>query len=163
MKPKNKNEAQGAQLGEERLTYRIKTKAEDVGECVIEKAGVLVEFTLNYLDRDMQLLKRKKEELEGMQKIERAKMANINRTNPEIGEMSEALRQVVFIYTQAFSSDKVITEKVAEIDAQIKAYRDELMVIVMQTGIVIPANENEHGEEKDQRPNEGEAGGGGNN
>ena len=123
----------------ENLTYRIlEENVENIGASVVEKVGMVVTFTVDDIDRDLVALRKKREELEGQMKIESARMVNIDRTNPEIGQMSEEMRQVVYIYERAYAFCKVGGEKIAEIVAQEKEYRDEVTNIIMQTGIKIP-------------------------
>jgi len=71
-------------------------------------------------------------------------MENIKRTNPEIAEMDENMRKCIYIYQTAFSFSKVANEKIAEMDALLKEYREEFMQIMIQTGLgrTTPADEN---------------------
>jgi hypothetical protein len=131
----------------ENITYEVIEKTEDPGESKILKSGLTAEFTLNDITRDVQYLQKKKEELESQIGVEAARMTNIDGTNPEIGQMDERMRQVIYLYERAFAFCKVGKEKVAEIDAQMKSYREELMQIVMQTGLAITKPENEPGEQ----------------
>jgi hypothetical protein len=136
---------------QETYTYTVIEEAENAGDAKIKKTGLTAEFTLNDIDRDMKYLQRKKEELEGQMRIEDAKMKNIDDTNPEVGAMSEEMRQVIYIYQKAFSFCKVGKEKVEEIDNQIKEYRQELMAIVVQTGLGLSND----GEEKEAERTDG--------
>jgi hypothetical protein len=106
------------------------------GDVKIRKSGLTAEFTMNDIDRDIQLLEKKKLELDSQIKIEDAKMQNIDRTNPEVGQMSPEMRQVVYIYERAYAFCKVGKEKVEEIDKMIADYKHELMDIALQTGIL---------------------------
>jgi hypothetical protein len=106
------------------------------GDVKIRKSGLTAEFTMNDIDRDIQLLEKKKTELDAQIKIEDAKMQNIDRTNPEVGQMSPEMRQVVYLYERAYAFCKVGKEKVEEIDKMIADYKHELMDIALQTGIL---------------------------
>jgi hypothetical protein len=108
----------------------------NAGDVKIRKTGLTAEFTLNDIDRDRQYLEKKKEEILGKMQIEDAKMQNIDRTNPEIGQMDEHVRQVIYIYQQAFAVCKVGKEKVAEIDKTLEELKHEMMDISIQTGIL---------------------------
>lgn len=119
----------------EQIGYRVVEEKSDVGESIIQKTGMVAEFTMNDIDRDLQLLRKKKEELESQKAVEDARMVNIDRTNPEVGQMDEKTRQVVYIYERAYAFSKVATEKIAEIDTAIKSYKDEMLAIALETGI----------------------------
>ena len=125
----------------EELHYKVVVKKDNPAECVIQKTGMIAEFTLGDINADIELLKKKREEVEGIMKISEARLINIDNTNPEIGEMSEELRQVIFIYAKDFSTAKVAKEKIAEIDAAIKSYRQEALTIAMETGISVKVAE----------------------
>lgn len=120
------------------LGYRVVEEKPDPGDSVIQKTGLTAEFTLNDMDRDMKYLAKKKDELEAQIAVEAARMTNIERDRPALAEMSEEERQIIYIYTKSASFVKVGKEKIAEIDTQMKEYKDEMINIVMQTGVVAP-------------------------
>lgn len=120
-------------------TYVITTpNEENPMEAVIEKGNLTVSFTPNQVMANMSSLGKTKQELEGKLKIEEAKMANILRDMPQIADMSEELRGIVYIYTQAYSTAKVAREKLAEVDEALNELHNEVIDIVMQTGLNIP-------------------------
>lgn len=117
------------------ISYRVVDEKENPAESVIQKTGMVAEFTLGDINRDLMLLAKKKDELESQIAVEDARCKNIDRTNPEIGEMSEEMRQIIFIYERAFAFVKIARQKVEEIKAQEKSYREEVIKIQMETGM----------------------------
>lgn len=117
------------------VSYEIIDKKENPAETVIRKSGMVSEFTLGEMEVDLRLLAKQKDQLEAQAKIEEARCINIERTNPEIAAMSEEMRQVIFIYTKAFSFKKEADKKLAEIDELMKEYRSEVLKIAMETGL----------------------------
>lgn len=129
------------------IYYEIVEEKENPAETLIRKHGMVSEFTLGEINVDLSLLAKKKNELESQIAVEAARMTNIDRTNPEIGQMEEAMRQVVFIYERAFAFVKIAKQKVAEIDAQAKEYREEVVRIAMETGLNLKSPEEKAADE----------------
>lgn len=131
----------------EDIHYRIIKEASKPENVLIQKTGMVSEFTIGDILRDQQLLQKKKEELEAQIAIEEARMQNIDRSNPKIGKMSEEMRQVVFIYERAFAFSKVGRQKVEEIKNQLKEYREETLRIALETGLGVRADNENNAEE----------------
>ena len=127
-------------FGEE-CKYEVIEPAENPGDTKIKKSGLTAEFTMNDIDRDRQLLEKKKTELDAQIGIEEAKMQNIDRTNPEVGQMSAEMRQVIYIYERAYAFCKVGKEKVGEINNMLETYKHELLDIALQTGLLTTNDE----------------------
>jgi hypothetical protein len=125
----------------ENYKYEVLEKSEQPGETKIKKSGLTAEFTLNDIARDIQLLEKKKVELNAQIGVEDAKMRNIDRTNPEIGQMDTNMRQVIYLYERSYAFSKVGKEKVEEIDKLLDEYKTELMDITVQTGLVLTASD----------------------
>lgn len=123
------------EIPEVSVHYEILEKKENPNETVIRKTGMVADFTMGEIAVDMELLQRKRLELEGQLKVEAARLVNIDNTNPEIGAMSEEMRQVIYIYAKSFAFVKVAKDKMAEIDEQIKEYRQEAIKIALETGL----------------------------
>lgn len=126
----------------ENVDYKVLEAKENPAETIIEKSGMTSQFTLGEIAVDLNLLQKKHDELESQMRIEEARMINIDRTNPEIGAMSEEMRQVIFIYAKAFAFVKVAKEKLNEIDAQVKEYNEEMEVIQSRLGLSFQTNGN---------------------
>lgn len=119
----------------ENIKYTVVKEEENVGDSLIRKTGEFSEFTLNDIARDLELYRRQEEDLDGKVKVDEALMTNILRDKPEIADMSEELRQVLYVYTRAFSSVKE-TKKMLEANReQSRLLRSELMKIAMKTGL----------------------------
>ena len=119
----------------EAIKYEVVKQEENVGDSVIRKTGMFTEFTLNDIAKDLELYRRQAEDLEGKIKIEEAMMENITRDRPDIAEMSEELRQVIFLYTRSFSVAKESRKVLEGNRAEAKLLRQELMKIAMETGL----------------------------
>lgn len=116
--------------------YKIKKKADDINESVISKSGVIVDFTINDIHRDVAYLEKNKKELEAQIRLEEAKMKNIIGTHPHIEKVSEEDRVATYLYHQSFAFSKVGKKKLEEIESQLEDYKDELEEIKKQIEVI---------------------------
>lgn len=117
--------------------YEVIEKAENPAETKVKKSGITAEFTLREVQADIASLQKLRLEIDAKARIESAKMQNIERDMPEIADMDENQRKIIYIYQQAASTYKMASEKVAEIDKQLEEYEAELNNITQQTGLVL--------------------------
>jgi hypothetical protein len=119
--------------------FTVVTPNEDPTQAVILKEGLTAKFTLAETGMDTLLLEKKREEIDAEVRIQQATMTNIERTNPDVAKMSEADRQITYVYQKAFAVVKVGKEKLAELDNAIAEIEADRADILKQTGLQIPS------------------------
>lgn len=136
--------------------YRVLVGNKDLQQIVIEKTGIVSTFTLGEILISIAEFKKKREEMEQQIAIEEARMFNINRDRPEIANMPEEERNIIFMYQRAFAMVKVAKPKLEEFDDALDEYFKDFEHIVEQTGIkvegmekLIPAKETDEDTQKD--------------
>lgn len=121
------------------ITYTIKEQAPDPKDSVIVKAGDTVELTISKIEKDEAYLEKHQKEIIGNMGIQKATLANINRTHPHIQDMSPEDLTAAYLHREATGFLSMAEEKLAEIKKQLADYASEKVEIFNQTGIVIPA------------------------
>ncbi len=106
------------------MEYKISEENEDPKQSVIEKAGVLVHFTLADVERDRAINAKSRKEVAAKRDFEFAVTQNIEQHHPEILELDDETLLRVWMYQEAKGKIKVCDEKLAEFDKN----EDELIV-----------------------------------
>lgn len=114
------------------MLYKITETAEDIKDAKIEKAGVLVYFTMRDIEAHEENLKRTLMELVAKAGLEKAKMTNVENFHPFVKEMSLEDLSTAHTYMTAKMMFEVASGKAEEIEKQLKEYEAEKIEIVKQ-------------------------------
>lgn len=114
------------------MKYKIKTKAEDIQDAVIQKSGVKVEFTMREVEYVQNKNKKDKEAIEAQLKLENAKMANVLHHNPFLNEMSEEHMNATHMYYEALQKSRICEIKIKEFTDHEEELAKELNAIRTQ-------------------------------
>lgn len=111
------------------MDYKLKEKAENPREAVIEMSGKTIEFTLQDLEGNIKRAEKTVVELEAQAKINRAKMTNIETNYPFVLEMSEKDLFTCHMYQESKALAKVSEMKAEEFKASIETDKASLAEI----------------------------------
>lgn len=114
------------------LTYKIVDKKESLNDCLIEKTGHIITFTLNDVSVNTTYLEKSKSELKGQIEIESAKMANIQSNHPEISDYTDEQLSMCHTYWEAKKMSAICTMKLEEVEKQLDADEKEVSEIRRQ-------------------------------
>lgn len=99
---------------------------------IIEKRGHVVEFSISDMERNTEILKKNKKEIEAKRDFEKAKMDNIEHFHAWVKRMSEERLHTAWLYFEAKGMVGVCNEKLKEIDKQLLDDEAELAEIKKQ-------------------------------
>lgn len=120
----------------EKYEYKIKEQKDDPYECLILKEGLTAEFTLNDVKKDIEVLNKRKTELEAKKKIPAALIENVKKEYAEVIEKTdEKSRIAIFIYEKAMMEIKGAQELIDMVDKQLDSYGAEIDDICQKTGL----------------------------
>lgn len=115
--------------------YKVKTQEEK--ETTLSKSDFELDFTVESIESHIQYLVKRKAELEGQMKIEKAKMTNYTDNHPYILERTPEERNAIALYDVAETMYKACEEGLEKVMEQFAGYAIELEDIKKQTGIEI--------------------------
>lgn len=115
----------------------IDVHPEDPMLSTIEKQGITANFTARDIEQDIASLEKMKKELTAQSGLEKAKIANIVRTDPEVEDLTERQRHAAYLYQNSYGFLVKADEKIDEINEAIAELEEEKLEITKQTGIII--------------------------
>lgn len=89
------------------IAYTFKDEVHEEGKLIsvkdrtIVKTGVEIEFSLNKMEENENLLEKQKKEVEGVIENRKAIISNIESFHPFVKELTEEQRNTVFMYREA--------------------------------------------------------------
>jgi len=114
---------------------------EDPMLSTVEKQGITANFTVRDIEQDIASLGKMIKELTAKIGIEKAKLANIVRTDPEVEELTERQRHAAYLYQESYGFIIKADEKIDEMKEAITELEAEKIEITKQTGIIIKEKE----------------------
>ena len=118
-----------------KITYKIKERALDPKDSLIEKTGGTVEFSMNQIDKDVAYLNKALKELTAEIGVKEATKVNVERTHPHVANMTQEDLTAAYIFREATGFLHLAEQKKKQIEDQLKEYADEKAEIIKQTGI----------------------------
>lgn len=115
-------------------TYTL--KKEEGKEDVVVKTGHSAEFTMSAVDKHMLDLAKLEKELTAQIELDGAKMTNVEENHPLVKDLKEVELIAVALYAQAWAQKKQCELKLKEVTEQQAEYKEEIVEIKKQTGIV---------------------------
>lgn len=112
------------------MKYTIKEKHDDPKMTVIEKTGIVADFTLAELEGNIRLNEKYEKEIKAKMEYEAAKMKNIEANHPFVLDMSEQDLFTAHMYMEAKSMVKVCSPKFDELTHQIDEDKAELALLL---------------------------------
>lgn len=114
--------------------YKIIKDSENPAEVVFEKTSHKTEITLGDLDYNIRHNLNSRKEIEAQTNVEKAKMKNVEESNPEVLTMDPKTKIAVYIYERARAIVEVGEQKLKELDESIQGDQEEMAEITKQTG-----------------------------
>lgn len=99
---------------------------------VIEKRGHLITFTMNEIERNDEILKRNRKEVEAKMEYEKAVMHNVESYHPFVLDMTPEDLLTAWMYQEAKGNVKMCADKLEEIDKQLTEDEAEIAEIKKQ-------------------------------
>lgn len=119
------------------MIYKIKKNAKKIEDIKIEVSGITNEFTLKEIKANEDYLTKQKKEIEGMVKVQRAKMVNITRNHPSVARFTPEQLTGAYLYKEASAFVSEAESKLKEINKQLREYKKDRDEIKKQIGLEI--------------------------
>ena len=116
------------------MKYTIEKKSKAVLETVIKVTDMEKEITVGNILYDEIYNKKNLTEIEGMIKIERAKITNIVNNNPDVKLLDTKMLIAAYLYYNSFATVKEGEKKIKEINEALKNSAKDKKEITKQTG-----------------------------
>lgn len=116
------------------MKYTIEKKSKAVLETVIKVTDMEKEITVGNILYDEIYNKKNLTEIEGMIKIERAKITNIVNNNPDVKLLDTKMLIAAYLYYNSFATVKEGEKKIKEINKALKNSAKDKKEITKQTG-----------------------------
>lgn len=128
--------------------YKIKEKADDHLDTVIEKGGLTASFTVRGLNAAIERATKLIKELEGKLQIEDARKQNIEHFHPFVKDMSDQDLNTAAMYSEAKQYITQIPPKIEELKAAIEKDHAEVAKAYELLGVPSPLNEQDNKQDK---------------
>jgi hypothetical protein len=112
--------------------YRLLEPNEDYTAAVIEKSGIKATFTIAEVNAMQERNKAAEREIEGQLTIERAKVDNILRNYPQVGELEGVVLTAAALYKESLTTIAAAESKLPLIKDAIKVNDDMVADVIKQ-------------------------------
>lgn len=114
------------------IKYSIAEASENPNESIIRKEGVIIDFPLGDIDRNLNQLDKAKKECEGAITLANAKIKNVAEHHPFVMKLSAEDLVAAYIFAEATTSLNQAKAKLLEVENQITADVNEKADILVQ-------------------------------
>ena len=117
------------------VKYKIKEDTKNPVTTVLEMTGEKREITLGDYEWNIKANEKSVIEIEAQIKLEKAKITNVLRTNPEVETTDKKIRIACYIYERATSVVEVGNQKLEQLIKRIEEDKESVLEISKQTGL----------------------------